>query len=244
MAAPPELVLTCEHASNAVPPGFDPGVGPAVLASHLGLDIGALDAARVVAARTGASLLAGEWTRLYVDLNRMAEAPSAVPAVSCGTPIPGNQGLLPGQREERLERVHAPYRAAVLAAAERAVLGAGLCVHVSVHSFTPVLHDVPRPFDVGILFDPAHPLEVAIADVLLAGFRAAGRSARPNEPYAGTEDGVTTWLRGRFGPRAYGGIEVELNQALAASAAEAAALGETLAALVAPAIAAARRASR
>jgi predicted N-formylglutamate amidohydrolase len=129
----------------------------------------------------------------------------------------------------------------VLEAVERAIARAGVCLHVSVHSFTPELHGRPRPFDAGVLFDPDRPLEVAVAEVLLAGLRAAGRSARPNEPYAGTEDGVTTWLRTRFAPGRYAGLEVELNQGLLATPGAAAALGEALAGLIAPALAAVRR---
>lgn len=234
------LVLTCEHASNALPPGFDPGVGPDALASHLGWDPGAVDVARVVSARSGVPLLAGEWTRLFVDLNRSPEAPGAVPAESCGVPIPANARLSASERDERLRRVQAPYRAAVLAAVERAVERAGACLHVSVHSFTPELHGRPRPFDAGVLFDPARPLEVAVADVLLTGLRAAGRSARANEPYAGTEDGVTTWLRTRFAADRYAGIEVELNQELLATAGVPAEIGAVLAGLIAPAVEAIR----
>ncbi len=32
-----------------------------------------------------------------------------------------------------------------------------------------------------------------------------------NEPYAGADDGLTTSLRGRFAPRQYLGIEIEIN---------------------------------
>jgi predicted N-formylglutamate amidohydrolase len=240
----PELVLTCEHASNALPPGFDPGVPPSVVASHLGWDPGALVAARVVAARVGATLIAGEWSRLYVDLNRSAGEAGAVPAQSCGTEIPGNRELDPAERARRIATTHAPYRATVLAAVERAVAASGLCVHVSVHSFTPELHGKARPYDAGVLFDPARPLEVAVADTLLAGLRARGRTARANEPYLGTDDGVTTWLRTRFAPDAYAGIEVELNQALTTSASVAQELGALLADLIAPSIAAARARAR
>ncbi|MCO5172144.1 MAG: N-formylglutamate amidohydrolase [Planctomycetes bacterium] len=229
----PALLLTCEHASCALPPGFDPGVGPEVVASHLGWDPGALEVAQVVAARTGAPLLAGEWSRLFVDLNRSPDLPGAVPAESCGVPIPGNQALPPEERARRLAAVQAPYRAAVRAAVERAVVEAGACLHVSVHSFTPELHGRPRPYDAGVLFDPDRPLEVAAADALLAGLRAAGRPARPNEPYAGTDDGLTTWLRTCFAPDRYAGIEVELNQALLARPGAPAAVGEALAALLA-----------
>lgn len=232
------VVLTCEHASNALPPGFDPGVGPEVLASHLGYDPGALEVARALADHAGLRLLAGEWSRLYVDLNRSPDAPAAVPAESCGVVIRGNVGLSADARARRLARVQAPYRAAVLAAVEREVERAGRCLHVSVHSFTPALDGRPRPYDAGVLFDPDRLPEAAAAEVLLEGLRAAGRSARPNEPYAGTEDGVTTWLRTRLPPGRYAGIEVELNQALLAAPGVAPALGQTLAGLLGPALAA------
>lgn len=237
----PELVLTCEHASNALPPGFDPGVSSAVVASHLGWDPGALEVAKVVAARLGVDLIAGEWSRLYVDLNRTASEPGAVPAASCGTAIPGNRDLDPAERARRIARAHVPYRASVLAAVVRAVAASGLCVHVSVHSFTPELNGKTRPFDAGVLYDPARPLEVAVADTLLAGLRARGRTARPNEPYLGTDDGLTTWLRTCFDANVYAGIEVELNQALTTRPGLTDELGALLADLVAPAIAAARR---
>lgn len=239
----PELVLTCEHASSALPPGFDPGVPTTVLASHLGWDPGALDVARVVAARLGVDLIAGEWSRLYVDLNRTASEPGAVPAESCGTAIPGNRDLDPVERERRIATTHVPYRQRVMTAVVRAVAASGVCVHVSVHSFTPELHGKARPFDAGVLYDPARPLEVAVSDALLAGLRARGRTARPNEPYLGTDDGLTTWLRTCFDATAYAGIEVELNQALTTRAGMAEELGAVLADLVAPAIAAARRAA-
>lgn len=230
----PALLLTCEHASCALPPGFDPGVGPDVVASHLGWDPGALAVAQVVAARLGAPLLAGEWSRLFVDLNRSPDTPGAVPAESCGVPIPGNTGLTSAERARRLAAVQAPYRAAVLAAVEAAVARARACLHVSVHSFTPELHGRPRPYDAGVLFDPARPDEVVVAEALLAGLRAAGHLARANEPYAGTDDGVTTWLRTRFASDRYAGIEVELNQALLARPGATDAMGEVLGRLLRP----------
>jgi predicted N-formylglutamate amidohydrolase len=233
------LVLSCEHASSALPPGFDPGVGEAALASHLAFDAGALEAAEVVRSRLGAPLFAGRWSRLYVDLNRSPAG--AIPTESCRVPVPGNVGLSPAERTARLTLVEAHHdavRAAVAGVIERA----GACLHLSIHSFTPALHGVERPYDAGVLFDPVRPLEVAAASALLDGLRAAGRTARANEPYLGTEDGLTTRLRTCFDPARYAGLEVELNQALVARG-EAAALGALVADLVPAALAAVARSS-
>ena len=37
----PRILLVCDHASNAVPPGLDPGVPPEAMRDHVAWDIGA-----------------------------------------------------------------------------------------------------------------------------------------------------------------------------------------------------------
>ena len=71
-----------------------------------------------------------------------------------------------------------------------------------------------RPYDAGVLFDPARPGEGAAAGQILAGLTAVGFTARANEPYLGTDDGLTTWLRSRYPDTAYLGLEIELSQTL------------------------------
>ena len=89
-------------------------------------------------------------------------------------------------------------------------------IHISSHSFTPELDGKVRSADVGLLYDPAR--------------RGRGRAVRPlegiarrdrpdlrvrrNYPYAGKGDGLTSHLRRRYPPRAYVGIELEVNQAI------------------------------
>src|SRR5690606_21042231 len=99
-----------------------------------------------------------------------------------------------------LERYYRPYRGAV----EAAVAGAarrGAVLHVSVHSFTPVLDGDVRRADVGLLFDPRRAGEAACAAAWRDALRIAlprGTVVRRNYPYRGTADGFTTQLRKRF----------------------------------------------
>jgi len=87
-------------------------------------------------------------------------------------------------------------------------------IHVSSHSFTPVLDGVVRDADVGLLYDPARKAEAAF----VLRWKTALESHAPdwrirrNYPYTGTNDGLTTYLRTRFPDHLYAGIELEINQ--------------------------------
>lgn len=159
-------------------------------------------------------MLLGQVSRLVVDLNRAEENPEVIPRESFGLPVPGNDDLPPAERERRLATYHRPYRAAARAAVESLVSAGSRCLHLSVHSFVPVLKGRRREVEVGILFDPARSEEVRVSGALLAGLCARGWDARPNDPYLGTDDGLTTWMRRAFPDPAYAGLEVEASQAL------------------------------
>ncbi|MBY0399154.1 N-formylglutamate amidohydrolase, partial [Myxococcota bacterium] len=87
-------------------------------------------------------------------------------------------------------------------------------VHVAIHSFTPVLGDDVRDFELGLLYDPQRPRERRFADSLHAGLaaRAPEIRIRRNAPYRGTSDGLPTAFRKARRPAAYLGLEIELNQ--------------------------------
>lgn len=216
MARP--LVLTVEHASARVPAGLWLGLPPAVVASHVGWDPGALPLGRALAAELGAALFAGQVSRLVVDLNRRAGHPEVVPRRAFGVAVPGNLGLSEAQRQARLARWHAPFRGAVARAVAQAVAGGG-CLHLSLHSFDPSLSADRAGLEVGVLFDPARAAEAAWCGALLDRLAAAGLSARANAPYAGTAEGHTTALREAHA-RGYLGVEIELAQGLAADRVE------------------------
>jgi predicted N-formylglutamate amidohydrolase len=157
------ILLVGDHASQTLPPGVDLGIDPALLADHVGGDIGVAQVARQIVAGGGDRFAAhlGRWSRLLVDLNRHEDDPAAVPAESDGHPIPGN-ALDPPAREERLARYFRPYHAALAArlAARRPAL------ILSLHSFTPRLasRNEARPWPIAVLYGrTAAPSRAAIA---------------------------------------------------------------------------------
>lgn len=202
------LLLTCEHASNAVPRAYAsrfPRDGR-VLRSHRAFDIGALSVARHLSRTLRAPLLAGSISRLVVDLNRSLRHRHL------------HSEFLGGVDRETRQAIVARYHGPHWAAVERHVaarLRRGVwVVHVAIHSFTPALRGEVRNADLGLLYDPRRRREVALCRSWKAilGETAPELRVRFNYPYRGGADGLTTQLRRRFPAGSYVGIEVEMNQ--------------------------------
>lgn len=202
------LILTCEHAGNVVPANYKPlFVGHEhLLPTHRGWDPGALLLAREMAARFSAPLYYEETSRLLVDLNR-----------SVGTPnlhAEPTHGLSLNERREILDRHYHPHRRTVDGAMAAAVKSGDRIVHIASHSFTPELHGHVRTADIGLLYDPGRPGEVAFCAAWIDALKNADPSLRlrRNYPYLGKSDGVAQSLRRQYLPRTYVGIELEVNQ--------------------------------
>ena len=202
------LFLTCEHAGNVVPKQYRSlFVGHEhLLPTHRGWDPGALILAREMAKRYQAPLYFEETTRLLVDLNR-----------SVGTPDLHSEPTHPLSLAERraiLDVYYHPHRRSVDAAVAALMPTGDRIVHIASHSFTPELHGHVRTADIGLLYDPGRPGEVAFASAWLAALKAADPSLRlrRNYPYLGKSDGVAQALRRRHPAERYVGIELEVNQ--------------------------------
>mgnify|MGYP002148175047 CR=1 FL=1 len=203
----PGLVITCEHGGNHIPGAYRHLFQgqEAVLQSHRGFDPGALEMAETLAEAFGAVLMSSTVSRLLVDLNRSTHNPTLhADAV---------RRLPAEQRQEILTHFYQPYRAQVEQAIRQTIADCGAVVHLSSHSFTPELNGRLRKADVGLLYDPRRPGEVALCQRWKAALLAAAPNltVRRNYPYAGKGDGLTAWLRRCLGPDVYVGIELEIN---------------------------------
>lgn len=208
MSARTRLIVTCEHGGNEIPAPFRRlfrGHG-ALLASHRGFDAGALPLAQNLAAALCAPLVASTVSRLLVDLNRSIVCPELLSDFTRNAPD--------RTRREILERYYWPYRRKVEAHIHRRVRRGDRVVHISAHTFTPVLRGKVRRADVGLLYDPHRRSEAALCArwrrLLMA--RSSGLLVRRNYPYRGDSDGLTSYLRTQFDADEYAGIEVEVNQ--------------------------------
>lgn len=204
----PTVVITCEHGGDRVPRRYAGLLAAARrrLPVHRWHDPGALELARRFARQLDAPLVFATVTRLLVDLNRSPGTRSPFSSLTAS--------LDDATKRAILERHYLPYRERVERLLVEAIARAGRVVHLSVHSFSPLFRGRFRRTDVGLLYDPSSRCERQICRVWQAALRRLrpDLSIRRNHPYRGTADGLTTWLRGRFDPTRYAGIELEVSQ--------------------------------
>jgi predicted N-formylglutamate amidohydrolase len=204
------LVVTCEHGGNRIPQCYSALFAGryGIVASHRGFDVGALALARELARSFGAPLHYSLTSRLLVDLNRSIGHAELHSAWSAAAPEPDRAGML--------QRFYIPYRRAVEAQVERWVDAGEQVVHVSCHSFTPLMQGRMRYTDIGLLFDPGRPREAALCRQWRKALHRICPTLRirMNAPYHGASDGFTTALRQRLGAAHYLGVEIEVNQRL------------------------------
>ena len=200
-------LLTCEHASRDVPDEFREAFARAgaVMDSHRAWDPGALGVFSALAPDHADHASRGRATRLLVDLNRSLHHPRLFSEFT---------RRLPREVRDRIvDHWWRPFRdeAESVVAAWRAD---GLpVVHLSVHSFTPVLDGHARTADIGLLYDPRRAAELGLARRCRDLLADRGWSVRLNYPYRGVADGHTTAMRRRH-PEGFAGFELELNQRL------------------------------
>lgn len=180
------VLLLCDHADRIVPGGLATlGVSAADLDRHIGWDIGAAELTRMLAAQLDAPGLLCRASRLYVDANRRPGLPSSMPVQSDGTEVPGNIGLSPGQVRERVRQAWLPYHRAIarrIAVFRRTGV---IPAVIAVHSFTPRINGIARPWQVGVLWRG----DRRLSQPVLEGLRARGDLVvGDNQPYSGLAD--------------------------------------------------------
>lgn len=177
-----EFVLTCEHAGRAIARGLgDLGVSSQDMDRHIAWDIGAEGLSRALAALLDAPLVLQRYSRLIVDCNRPFEAVDCFPEVSDGTAIPANRSLSNADRMQRFVEIHEPLHRTIGELLDERARAGRRTVLVSVHSFTPVLGGINRPWLLGALANR----DASFARAFLQAFAArnADVSIALNEPY-------------------------------------------------------------
>ncbi|MET0268872.1 MAG: N-formylglutamate amidohydrolase [Sphingomonas sp.] len=206
-AASSPFLLTGDHAGVLIPASLDSlGLSDAERARHIACDIGVRELGRRLATLLDATFVHQRYSRLVIDCNRDPASPEAIPAVSDGTAIPGNRDLADADRDARIAAIHAPYHAAVADLLDARV--GRPTVLVALHSFTPVMAGIARPWDIGILHDGG---DAAFARAVLEWLDGqAGFTTGDNEPYR--MDATDHSVPRHAYPRALPYVEVEFRQ--------------------------------
>ncbi len=152
------------------------------LATHIGWDIGAAAVSKRLGELLQVPVLQAATSRLVVDCNRRLDDPSAFPVVSDGVAIPGNAELTEAERARRATHYYWPYHHAIRDQVRKLETLAPAPAIIAIHSFTPSLAGVPRPWHIGALWDK----DSRIANPFMARLRNHGDIVvGDNEPYSG-----------------------------------------------------------
>jgi predicted N-formylglutamate amidohydrolase len=180
-------IVVCDHASNAIPPEYASlGLDPLQLKRHIAYDIGAAELTRALAKEMAAPAVLSRFSRLLIDPNRGDDDPTLVMKLSDGAIVPGNAKADDAEVARRVARFSSPYHAAIDHVIDRTLAAGVVPILFSIHSFTPVFHDGPRPWHCSVLWQ--HDARFAVP--LLAALRAEPDIVTgENEPYAGALKG-------------------------------------------------------
>ena len=225
------VLVTCDHASRAVPRALGRlGLGERELALHIGWDIGAGAVTRDLARLLDAPAILTGYSRLVIDCNRDLEDPTSIPAVSDGVAVPGNREISAAERARRVETLFRPYHRAIEQAIDGFIARGVHPAVLSIHSFTPSMNGIDRPWHVGVLWnkDPRIPVPL-----MAALRREHGLVVGDNEPYSAREPAGYT-VRTHAENRGLPHMAVEIRQDLIASPAGTREWGERLARALTP----------
>lgn len=201
-----KLLMTCEHASAEIPANYQYlfSEEPSVLKTHEGFDPGAFDLFQEL--KTLADFSFYQPTgRLLIEVNRSLHHPKLFSRFS--------KKLERKEKEEVLQKYYFSYRDGIEEQIRLLIDRGEEVLHLSIHSFTPVLNGEIRNCDIGLLYDPSRLKEKQFCHKLKKEIQRENSKyhIRMNYPYLGKADGFTTYLRKSFGEN-YMGIEVEVNQ--------------------------------
>lgn len=175
------LMVLCEHASNAVPLSLRAfGVDARDMVRHIAWDVGARAVAERIATSVGGCGVFSGYSRLVVDCNRPLWSKTLIPEVSDGTDIPANRGLSWQAIAQRVEEIYLPYHLAVAEARGRFAARGVRPLVLFVHSFTPQMDDVARPWSIGA----PHSVDDSVSRPFIEILRGVGGfEVGDDEPY-------------------------------------------------------------
>lgn len=178
-----DALLICDHASAAIPAALgNLGLDLGQRRLHIAWDIGVAEVVRRLCPRLDAPGVLSGYSRLVVDCNRQLDDPSSIAQESDDVAVPGNRGLDKEARRSRAEACFWPYQRAIADRIAAMIARGRVPMLFSLHSFTPVMQGVERPWRIGILSNR----DRRVADRLLALLRRdPDLVVGDNQPYDG-----------------------------------------------------------
>jgi len=148
------VLILCDHAAPRVPAEMHQlGLAEDYFRQHIAFDIGALDLSLRLAQHFACPMIHSNYSRLVIDLNRRPGGEGSIAEISDGIVVPGNAGLNREQVQQRQQTYFWPYHRAVNKQLQKIRTRAQDAIVLSIHSFTPEMDGVIRPWHIGILWN-------------------------------------------------------------------------------------------
>ena len=202
------VVLTCEHASNRLPPAWSwHKEDKHLVDTHWASDLGIADLTRAVAHAMGVSAVLSRFSRLLIDPNRHLGSATLFRTEADGQTVRLNSDLHEDDRAIRIDRYYQPFHDTIAQTVE----GSPGPLLISMHSFTANYEGgSTRPMEIGVLFDHDDDLAHAVAPV----FTRFGLKTALNEPYTG-KNGLMYSVQSHATRSGRAALELEVRQDLA-----------------------------
>ncbi len=209
------FLLLGDHAGREIPQALgDLGLPEVERLRHIAWDIGVAGLGVLLSAALDATFIRQRFSRLVIDCNRDPARADAIPEVSDGAVIPGNRALSQAERQARVTQVAQPYHAAIAEELDaRAARGLPTTL-ISLHSFTPQMNGIDRPWRFGVLHADNSPYSRAALACLRS--ELGDGMVGDNEPYR--MDEVDFTIPHHAGGRHLDYLELEVRQDLLAYA--------------------------
>ena len=220
------VVLSCDHCSGEIPAEYsDLGMSSAhVEECSSGMDKGAGSVFEYLARELDCCGIRNRISRLVIDTNRYVDQDELIPEHWGGKPIPGNRGLSPAARRQRIARYHAPYHRALIELLVACERRHGMAFYFAIHAMAPEFEGEVRDMDFALVCNRgrrwAPPLEAAMA--------ASGYTATINDPYRLERDIVRVPAGSAYERFNDGAVIIEINETRAAEPAARQALLEAI----------------
>lgn len=148
------VIIVCDHASNAMPKAVkNLGLDAKARKMHIAWDPGTAHIGAYLARQLKAPLQLANYSRLVVDLNRGEDHADCMRDVSDHVRIPGNVGLTARQTKERLDALYWPYHDEITRQLDAVLSRKQVPLLLSIHSFTPEMDGVRRPWHIGVMWN-------------------------------------------------------------------------------------------
>lgn len=185
----PRLLLTCEHASNALP---DPlyrwrRSDSSLQHKHWAVDLGSEDLTRDLHHHLHSPAILGAYSRLLIDLNRPLDSDTLIRVVADGKPIELNANVTTEEKTRRIEGFYHPFHRAAQSLVRK--YQDSLRVILSLHSFTDDYEGEKREIEIGVLHHRRRPetIQYQMAHILNDLLVKDGYKSEINKPWSGQD---------------------------------------------------------